>query len=194
MFKSSKSNLILRGILFIALGILCFCFPEAIFNSAAIAVGVVIMLVGIVLFVLQYRKLALSLDTMRLSATVLMVALGALIVVRTDIVAILLGIFVLFEGIDFTLNSLKYRKAQSKGWWLMLLLGLVVVALGCWGIFSPDDQKRLVSITVGIAFVGIGIASFIALMGLELVEDYFDSVRRSIEEKDEDIVEAEVVK
>ena len=48
-------------------------------------------------------------------------------------------------------------------------------------------------IAIDMTEVGIGIASFTALAGLNLVEDYLEATRKAIEDK-EDYVEAEVVK
>lgn len=193
MFKSSKISLIVRGILFSALGILCFCAPIATMEFFAKMIGIVIIITGTVFFILEYKSAARSLETMRISASVLLIALGVLIIIHPEIIAILLGAFVLFEGIDFTLNTVKYYRAGAKGWWLMLLLGIIVVGFGVWSIFVPEITAATLSILFGIAFIGIGCASFTALAGLNLVEDYFEAARKAIEDK-EDYVEAEVVK
>ena len=193
MFKSSKLSLIIRGILFTALGILCFCSPVGTMEFLAKVAGIVIIITGTVLFILEYKAAARSLETMRLSASVLLVTLGILIMIHPEIIAILLGVFILFEGIDFTLNTIKYHHAGAKGWILMLLLGLVIVCFGVWSIFVPEITTTTLSILFGIAFIGIGCASFTALAGLNLVEDYFEAARKAIEDK-EDYVEAEVVK
>ncbi len=193
MFKSSKLSLIIRGILFTALGILCFCSPLNTMEFLAKVAGIVIIITGTVFFILEYKAVARSLETMRLSASVLLVILGILIMIHPEIIAILLGAFILFEGIDFTLNTIKYHHAGAKGWVLMLLLGLVIVGFGVWSIFVPEITATTLSILFGIAFVGIGCASFTALAGLTLVEDYFEAAKKALEDK-EDYVEAEVVK
>lgn len=193
MFKSSKLSLIIRGILFSALGILCFCAPLATMEFFAKMIGIVVIITGTVFFILEYKSAARSLETMRISASVLLLILGVLIIIHPEIIAILLGAFILFEGIDFTLNTVKYYRAGAKGWWLMLLLGLLVVGFGVWSIFVPEITAATLSILFGIAFIGIGCASFTALAGLNLVEDYFEASRKVLEDK-EDYVEAEVVK
>ena len=193
MFKSSKTSLIIRGILFSALGILCFCAPLATMEFFAKMIGIIVIITGTVFFILEYKSAARSLETMRISASVLLLILGVLIIIHPEIIAILLGAFILFEGIDFTLNTVKYYRAGAKGWWLMLLLGLLVVGFGVWSIFVPEITAATLSILFGIAFIGIGCASFTALAGLNLVEDYFEASRKVLEDK-EDYVEAEVVK
>lgn len=194
MFKSSKISLIIRGILFSALGIVCFCFPVDTMALFAKIAGIVIVITGVVFFFLEYKTAARSLETMRISASLLMVALGALIIIHPEIIAILLGIFILFEGIDFTFNTIKYFRAGAKGWWLMLLFGVIVIVFGIWSIFVPEITASTLSILFGIAFLSIGIASFTGLAGLRLVEDYLEASRKAIEEKSGEYVEAEVVR
>lgn len=194
MFKSSKISLIIRGILFTALGIVCFCFPVDTMALFAKIAGIVIVISGVVFFFLEYKTAARSLETMRISASLLMVALGVLIIIHPEIIAILLGIFILFEGIDFTFNTIKYFRAGAKGWWLMLLFGVIVIVFGFWSIFVPEITASTLSILFGIAFLSIGIASFTGLAGLRLVEDYLEASRKAIEEKSGEYVETEIVK
>ena len=153
MFKSSKTSLIIRGIIFVALGVLCFCAPLATMEFFAKMVGVILIITGTVFFVLEYKETARSLETLKISASVLMIILGILIMLHPEIIAILLGTFVLFEGIDFTLNTIKYRRAGARGWWLMLLLGLLVIGFGAWSIFVPELTAATLSILFGIAFL-----------------------------------------
>ncbi len=193
MFKSSKTSLTIRGILFSALGILCFCSPLATIEFFAKMLGVVIIITGTVFFILEYKAAARSLETMRITASVLLITLGVLIIIHPEIIAILLGAFIFFEGVDFTLNTVKYYRAGAKSWWLMLLLGLLVIGFGVWSIFVPEITAATLSILFGIAFISIGCASFTALAGLNLVEDYLESAQKASQNK-EDYVEAEVVK
>lgn len=193
MFKSAKITHIVCGILFTALGLLCFCSPLGTIETFARIMGIVIVVSGVVFFCLQYKSSMRSMETLYLSVSVLVVALGVLIIFKPTVVATLLGIVILFEGIDFSLTSIKYRRAGSKGWWMMLLMGLLAVVLGGWSIFTPEVVEATLSILFGIGFIGIGIASFVALTGINRVEDYLEAARKSLEDKEE-YVEAEVVK
>ncbi len=192
MFKNSKISLIIRGILFSALGIVCFCFPVNTMELFAKVAGIVVAISGVVFFFLEYKNAAHSLETMRISASVLLIALGVLIIIHPEIIAILLGVFILFEGIDFSLNTIKYHHAGAKGWWLMLVLGLVVIGFGAWSVFVPEITATTLSFLFGVAFLAIGLASFTGLAGLALVEKFFEEKAKELESK-EDYVEAEVV-
>lgn len=193
MFKSTKISLIIRGILFTVLGILCFCNPGFTVQTVAFVIGLSIIIAGVVFFLLGMKGYNSAPDTMRLSVALLLVPVGLLVMLKPDFIIIVLGIFVLFEGIDFTLSALKYKKAGSQGWWLMLIMGIAVIALSAVAIFYPGITEAVIGILIGCAFIGIGCASFTALAGLNLVEDYFEAARKALEDKAE-YAEAEVVK
>lgn len=194
MFKNAKITHIVGGILFTALGLLCFCSPLGTIETFARIMGIIILISGVVFFCLQFKPAMRSMETLSLSVSVLVAALGVLIIFKPTVVATLLGIVILFEGIDFSLTSIKYRRAGTKGWWLMLLMGLVAVVLGGWSIFTPTVVEATLSILFGIGFIGIGIASFVALAGINLVEDYIEAAHKALLEKEEHYEEAEIVK
>ena len=192
MFKNTKTNLIVRGILFITLGILCLFNAERITETIGTVIGLAIIIAGIVFFILGLKGYSTAVDTLRLSLSLLLIPVGLLFMLKPSLIIVILSIFVLFEGLDFTLSSLKYKKAGSNGWWLMLVMGIAVVALSCISIFWPDIAENIIGILVGCALIAIGCASFAALTGLSLVEDYFEAAKKASQE--EGYVEAEVVK
>ena len=55
MFKNTKTNLIVRGILFITLGILCLFHAERITETIGTVIGLAIIIAGIVFFILGLK-------------------------------------------------------------------------------------------------------------------------------------------
>ena len=186
MFKSARTSLIIRGIMFTVLGILSFCNPGFTVQTVAFVIGLAILVAGGVFFFLGLKGYSGNSDTLHLSAALMLVPVGILVMVRPDFIITILGLFVLFEGIDFSLSALKYRKAQARGWWLMVVMGLAVVALGAVSVFYPDLTESLIGIIMGCAFIGIGCASFAALSGIARVEAYFDTARQTSETEELD--------
>ena len=194
MFKNTKTNLIVRGILFITLGILCLFNSERITETIGTVIGLAIIIAGIVFFILGLKGYNTAFDTLRLSLSLLLIPVGLLFMLKPSLIIVILSIFVLFEGLDFTLSALKYKKAGSNGWWLMLIMGITVVALSCISIFWPDIAESVIGILVGCALIAIGCASFAALTGLNMVEEYFKATQKNTEDTDTEYVDAEVVK
>ena len=134
MFKSSKMSFIIRGIAFTALAVLCFLSRNEMMETLAKIAGIVFVISGVVFFIMGYKSFSRDNESVRLSAALLMIIMGGIVIFRPDIVIAILGIFVIFEGVDFILSAITYNKAKAQGWWIMLVAGLAVVALGMWSI------------------------------------------------------------
>lgn len=78
-------------------------------------------------------------------------------------ITVLIGVFLLLDGVMASVGGLLSIK-KSKSWWVLFLQGLIGIALG-WAIFSyPDVTLRVVfflvavwAILMGITFVVIAI-------------------------------------
>lgn len=198
MFKSTKTSFIVRGIAFTTLGLLCF-FSQGTMETLANIAGLALFVSGLVFFIMRMKNFIKGFETMRLSLSLLMMVMGALVIFRKDIIITVLGVFVIFEGLDFVLNAIKYARAKAKGWWIMLLAALAVVGLGGWTILFPGNAQNVIENTIrlllGFGFIGIGISCFVGLAGVEALEKFFEEKREAAEtENNEDYVEAEVVK
>ncbi len=197
MFKSNKISYIIRGIAFSALGILCFLSRNEMLPTLAKIAGLVLVISGVVFFIMGYKRYSQNQETMRLSAALLMAVMGGVVFLRPDIIISILGIFVVFEGMDFILNSITFNKAKAPGWWVMLVAGIAVVVLGVLSIVNTEKATEIVSSTVsiliGCGFLCIGISSFVGVSGVDLLDKYIEEKKKE-KEKDEDYVEVEVVK
>lgn len=197
MFKSNKISYIVRGIAFTALGILCFFSSNEMLPTLAKIAGLVLVISGVVFFIMGYKKYSQTNETMRLSAALLMIIMGGVVFLRPDIIIAILGIFVVFEGVDFILNAITFSKAKAQGWWIMLVAGIAVVVLGILSIVNTEKATEIVSSTVsiliGCGFLCIGISSFVGVSGVDLLDKYLDEKQKENEKKD-DYVEVEVVK
>ena len=197
MFKSSKMSFIIRGIAFTALAVLCFLSRNEMMETLAKIAGIVFVISGVVFFIMGYKSFSRDNESVRLSAALLMIIMGGIVIFRPDIVIAILGIFVIFEGVDFILSAITYNKAKAQGWWIMLVAGLAVVALGMWSILYTEQAAQAISATVsiliGCGFLGIGISCFVAVAGINALERYTEEKKKAMENQEE-YVETEVVK
>lgn len=199
MFKSTKTSFIVRGIAFTTLGLLCF-FSKATPETLSLIAGLALLVSGVVFFVMRLKSFVKGFETMRLSLALLMLVMGGLIcLLRKDIVVTVLGIFVIFEGLDFILSSIKFARAKAPAWWLMMIAGLAVVGLGIATFINKTpivDGIFVKTITwfLGFGFIGIGICCFVGLAGAETLEKFIEEKNRNAkDDAKEDYVEAEVV-
>ena len=198
MFKSTKTSFIIRGIAFTTLGLLCF-FSSGTMETLAQIAGLALLVSGVAFFIMRLKSFIAGFETMRLSISLLMLVMGGLVLFRKDIIVTVLGVFVIFEGLDYILTSIKFGRAKAPAWWLMLVAGVAVVGLGVWTILFPQNATDVIdktlSLLLGFGFIGIGISCFVGLAGAEALDKFIEEKRH---EKDVDsavdYVEAEVVK
>ena len=198
MFKNTKTSFIVRGIAFTTLGLLCF-FSKATTETLSLIAGLALLVSGIVFFIMRIKSFVKGFETMRLALALLMLVMGGLIsLLRQDIVVTVLGIFVIFEGLDFILSSIKFGRAKASAWWLMLIAGLAVVGLGVATFIKQLPAGQVIDSTLtwflGFGFIGIGICCFVGLAGAETLEKFIEEKQRNAkDDAKEDYVEAEVV-
>ena len=95
-------------------------------------------------------------------------AIGALVWPGPTIlvVALFVAWFLLFRGIVDVVISLY--NAQTKGWWLTFLAGVISIALGAWAIGNPDRSVLLLVTILGVYAILHGVVDLI--IGVQLHE------------------------
>lgn len=192
MLKRTKTNLILHGIVMLAVAVFCFATPQGTLASLAWILGVLFILGGLLTFFLGRRRQEGGVDALHLIAAILMAAVGIIIIVRPNIIAILVGLFILLEGIDFVAQSLRYHRAGLRHWGALLAAGLLGIIAGLWAVLSPWVGATILSIVIGVGCLCVSADCFMALVGISQVESLLHGTRKEIEES-EKIQEAEVV-
>lgn len=167
---SSKSSLVLSAIFLVLLGIFCIIKPLEFLESIAWIVGLVILAVGglrMYLAVKSQRYAGIR-NTRIVSSSVIVIA-GLFIMLSplftVQILTIIASLYVLVEGFVLLVQSLNYRKAGFRLWYVIALLGGLIAALGCVGTIWPDKLASAGGVTVGISFVLNGVAYLVALAG-----------------------------
>lgn len=192
MFKRTKTNLILHGIILLAVAVLCLATPQATLVSLAWILGVLFIVGGVLTFFLGRKGQEGGVAPMHLIAAILMAAVGVIIIVRPNIIAILVGLVILLEGIDFTILAVRFRRAGVKYWGLLLGSGILVTLLGLWAVLSPWVGATVLSIIIGIGCLCVSVDCFTALASIGRVEHFIDSTNKELNSTTE-FQDAEVV-
>lgn len=192
MFKRTKTNLILHGIILLAIAVLCLVTPQATLSSFAWILGVLFILGGVLTFFMGRKGQEGKVAPLHLIAAILMAAVGVIIIVRPNIIAILVGLVILLEGIDFTILAVRFRRSGVKYWGLLLGSGILVTLLGLWAVLSPWVGATVLSIIIGVGCLCVSIDCFAALASIERVERFIDSAKKEIASTTE-FQDAEVV-
>jgi uncharacterized membrane protein HdeD (DUF308 family) len=68
------------------------------------------------------------------------------------------------------LLTIDYKKAGFGSWWALLLFGIAVVVLGCFGLRNIDVAGKALSWMIGIGVIVVGLAYLLAVVGVNRFE------------------------
>ena len=138
-----KRQMIMSAIIFMVLGILMIICPEPYIVTMIGALGSV-MLIYAFLGILEYVDSNKSVvDYIALTVNLIIGIVGTAIIIfeiySLYAISILFGVFLILVGIMNILNAFIYgRRSGRKGWWVMIILSLILVVFGILVMVHPD--------------------------------------------------------
>lgn len=183
MKKSTKIWLAIAGVLLIALGVVCLCYPADTLFATAWLIGILTLVAGIAKLVFTFRTQAfLPNSGSRMLSGILEVLLGLIFICHTVFLAfslpVIFAMWVIIESVIITVNSFDYKKVGYPGWWGILLLGLCGIVVGFLGLRNPDVSAVTLSTLIGFGVISAGVAHLLAVAGVNRFEKTIkDAVR-----------------
>jgi uncharacterized membrane protein HdeD (DUF308 family) len=187
MKKNTKVWLLISGILLVALGILCIAQPAATLFATAWLIGCFTLFSGISRLVFTFRtEQFLPNSGTRLLSALLQILLGILFLCNNLFVAISIPIvfamWVFVEGVIIFIQSFDFKKVGFSSWWLLMLLGIAIAALGVLGLYNVEVTGNLVAILIGVGIIAMGIAYLVAFSGIHKFDKEVAKINANIKE------------
>ena len=182
--KKVNIYLILTALLLIVLGVVCIFNPGEALVAASWLVGLLILFTGIfgLLFGLRAQRFLPNAGSTTLLA-VFQIIVGLLFLcnglVAAESLIIVFVMWVIFEGISLSVLSFDYKKSGYDGWWIMLLLGLLSLALGVIALHNPAGVGTLMGVLLGIGILANGIDRIVAVFALKRIQRVLRDVHDS---------------
>lgn len=147
MAKKLKWNLILMSLLYLALGIFLLMVPGTALNVVCYALGGVVLACAAVQLVRYFVvERGVFQSQLTLISGLVCLALGAFLIIRSDVVVrvlpIVFGLFVIFDSLGRIQNALELRRCEYPSWKIFLLL-----AVRRFIKLHPETQSMLEAIT-----------------------------------------------
>ncbi|HCA71605.1 MAG: DUF308 domain-containing protein [Oscillospiraceae bacterium] len=149
-FENSWTVLICISVAYIAGGILLLMFPQVSLPALCQAMGILLIIVGIVLIFSYFlRKRYLSPNHFEFAGGAACVLLGIFSLMRTNEVAFafsqILALLVLCNSLIKMQYSTDLLRLREKRWWLVLLAAVCSIVLAMTALSNPfnNDQVRL---------------------------------------------------
>ena len=156
---------IVRGILFVALGIYMICEPAGSFAALGFLFGLILFLAGVAELLRVVRERTQKERSWHLMLGIIDIILGLVLMIHVGtsmaIIRIILGLFFIFRGISL----FSYWRHSRKSW-LVLAGAILVFVFGLLVLFDATFGDMTIILWTAIAFIITGI--FNVMLGYSL--------------------------
>ena len=167
--RAAKYGYIILSVLICALGITLMAVPDFSLSMLCWIGGNLLIAFGCVKILGYLSKdlyrLAFQYD---LAFGILLIALGVLLIWRTDamlhVLGMLLGIFILADSLLKIQIAIDSKAFGIRSWWLILAEAIITAVLGFLLLFRPYEGTEAVMVLLGACFLGDGILSLTTVL------------------------------
>lgn len=167
--KAAKLGYILISVALCVLGVILLAVPDLSATILCRLGGVIMILFGVVKIVGYCSKdlyrLAFQFD---LASGILLIALGLLLIVRTNsmitILCTIMGIYVLADALLKIQIAIDSKIFGIQKWWLILSAAILTGIAGFLLIFRPSESTRIVMVLFGLTLLTEGILNLITIL------------------------------
>lgn len=167
--RIAKYGYIVLSTLLCVLGIVLIADPGFSISLLCWIGGILLILFGCVKIVGYVSKdlyrLAFQFD---LAFGILLIALGAVLILRTDamvhIICVLLGICILADALLKIQISIDSKLFGIHQWWMILGVAIVTGVVGFLLVFRPFESVQMVMVLLGTALLAEGILNLVTVL------------------------------
>ena len=169
MGKKQKWNLVLMSLLYLGLGVFLVMKPGTALNIVCYALGGVVLACAAVQLVRYFAvERGVFQSQLTLVSGIVCLALGAFLIIRSDIVVsilpIVFGLFVIFDAIGRVQNALDLRRCGYDSWKGFLFLPVLSVVLGVVLVANPFGAMETLVMAIGIILIVEGAINLLSAL------------------------------
>lgn len=167
--RTAKIGYLVISILLCALGILLIAVPDFSMTLLCRIMGGIMILFGLVKIIGYCSKdlyrLAFQYD---LALGILLMALGVILMVRTDamihIICVILGICILADALLKIQTAIDAKAFGLPKWWLILAAAILTGAAGFLLILRPTQSAQVIMMLLGLSLITEGVLNLITIL------------------------------
>jgi len=171
-----KRSSIMTSIILVAIGIVMIMCPPQYVDSLVSVLGYVMVVAAIVMMLNFISAKKSLINYIKLVGSLIMLLLGISVLVFENIVLIIgivFGLVLLCDGILTITNTFLYvRRAQRKGWWILILLSVLMIAAGLVILVNPwwNEPTKLFDV-IGVMLLFSSVVSIVRLIIIWPIKD-----------------------
>ena len=152
-----KRNWIMTSVIAMAVGVMLIICPAKYVNVVVAGLGYVLMVLATVMVLEFLSSKKTVMNYIWLAVALLTAIFGLTVLFYRDhvmrVLSLVFGIVLLLEGINDLFNAWMYaRRAQRKGWVLLILLAVILIGFGILILWNPwfDSPRKLMQVIGGV--------------------------------------------
>lgn len=177
--KTIKKNLVPISLLELICGFFMIVFNNNSIEMLIKLFGIVAAAYGVITFLVWIVKKDKSGGAPIIITSILGVVAGACLIFLTENVmgffTLVAGIFLGIYGIAKLPNTIGFKKAGFKKWFLILIPIALIVGIGIFVGLNPSGNSSLIAILLGIGLIIGCAADIIAIAGASIVDHDYKS-------------------
>ena len=170
----SKWVYILASVVFIAIGVMLIIDPSATGNLLSFIFGGALIAYGAFRVISYFAK---NKGEKNVTVDVIIGAVfilgGLTVIIMHDailsFIAFVIGVFLVIDGLLKLQTAINAKRAAIPSWWLVLVVSLICIALGCGLVFYRTLQGNALWVALGIALLFDGIQNLISSVYSHLI-------------------------
>lgn len=155
MLKKVFNISIISSVLLFLFGLVLAVNAEGFIKSITVAIGVVLLLIGVfpVIDYFRYRKDGLG-ASVGLISGIFSIVCGLMLLINEDLLTILIpvfiGVWMIINGINKIQVSFEIKDLGEKSWIITFIYSILIIVLGGYFIVNPISGATTVTSFIGI--------------------------------------------
>ena len=162
-FKALKWRSLIIAFSAILLGLLFILTPQASANVICYVAGILLLASGIAA-IASYLVSGRLFGSYALVSGIVLLVCGVFCLLRPEVIqgllTVIFGVFLVIDGMMTLQDGVDCARAKLTGWWVLAVLGVITIVLGCVVLFGKFDSIMLLA---GISLIADGVFDLIAI-------------------------------
>lgn len=167
--RTAKLGYIIISILLCVLGVVLIAVPDFSASLLCWIGGLLLILFGLVKIIGYCSKdlyrLAFQYD---LAFGILLIALGAILILRTDtmihVIWAFLGVFILADALLKIQIAIDSRVFGIHQWWLIFAMAILTGIVGFMLVLRPSESAQVIMVLLGISLLFEGVLNLVTIL------------------------------
>ena len=191
MLKKVFNISIISSLLLFLFGLVLAVNAEGFIKSITVAIGVVLLLIGVfpVIDYFRYRKEGLG-ASVGLISGIFSIVCGLMLLINEDLLMILIpvfiGVWMIINGINKIQVSFEIKDLGEKSWIITFIYSILIMVLGGYFIVNPISGATTVTSFIGIILC---IYSVLDIIDFVIIKVKVKSFKKELDKIENNVVE-----